>query len=61
MKEQLRAVPNRGIGYGVLRHLAAVRCGGSWRRRARPDVVFNYLGQYDQTVSEDAFFAFAAE
>ncbi|WP_425564008.1 amino acid adenylation domain-containing protein [Saccharothrix xinjiangensis] len=40
VKEQLRAVPRRGIGYGALRHLArtAPACD--------PDVSFNYLGRF---------------
>ncbi|ONI84921.1 hypothetical protein ALI22I_31135 [Saccharothrix sp. ALI-22-I] len=40
VKEQLRAVPRRGIGYGVLRHLTrtAPACG--------PRVAFNYLGRF---------------
>ena len=43
-KERLRAVPGRGIGYGLLRY------GGrpsSWRRRPRSEILFNYLGQAD--------------
>ncbi|MFE0813038.1 condensation domain-containing protein, partial [Streptomyces sp. NPDC058848] len=47
VKEQLRAVPNRGLGYGVLRHLGspevqAVLSGLPW-----PSVTFNYLGRFD--------------
>ncbi|NUT51344.1 MAG: amino acid adenylation domain-containing protein, partial [Saccharothrix sp.] len=40
VKEQLRAVPGRGIGYGALRHLArtAPACD--------PRVSFNYLGRF---------------
>jgi non-ribosomal peptide synthase protein (TIGR01720 family) len=50
VKEQLRAVPNRGIGYGLLRYL-----GGdpalSAQLAALPEaeVSFNYLGRFDQT------------
>ncbi|MBY8849118.1 AMP-binding protein [Saccharothrix sp. MB29] len=41
VKEQQRAVPRRGIGYGALRHLArtAPACA--------PAVSFNYLGRFD--------------
>ncbi len=47
VKEQLRAVPGRGAGYGVLRYLAgdAVLAG-----QAVPPVSFNYLGQFDQAL-----------
>ncbi|MFF2076846.1 amino acid adenylation domain-containing protein [Kitasatospora sp. NPDC058162] len=45
VKEQLRAVPDNGIGYGLLRHLnpatAAVLAGC-----AEPQVEFNYLGRF---------------
>jgi non-ribosomal peptide synthase protein (TIGR01720 family) len=58
VKELLRAVPNRGVGYGILRYLhpdAAVR-----ERLAAlpaPEVAFNYLGQFDGTVNDRAAFA----
>ncbi len=44
VKEQLRAVPDGGIGYGVLRYLrrAPDLAGGE-----APDISFNYLGQVD--------------
>ena len=48
VKEQLRAVPGRGIGYGILRHLhpdPAVRAGLA--AQPAPEVAFNYLGQMD--------------
>ncbi|GHJ44011.1 non-ribosomal peptide synthetase [Catellatospora sp. TT07R-123] len=40
VKEQLRAVPDSGFGYGVLRHLT----GGHWPRP--PRILFNYLGRF---------------
>jgi len=44
VKEQLRQVPRRGLGWGLLRHLA-----GDERLRSlpRPRLTFNYLGQLD--------------
>ncbi|NEA45807.1 condensation domain-containing protein, partial [Streptomyces sp. SID10815] len=46
VKEQLRAVPERGLGYGVLRHLARdPRLTGA----PEPAVSFNYLGRFDWT------------
>ena len=44
VKEQLRELPDHGIGYGLLRHLnpaAARRLGG----RPHPQIAFNYLGR----------------
>jgi non-ribosomal peptide synthase protein (TIGR01720 family) len=49
IKEQLRAIPNSGIGYGLLRYLspdAAVRA--ALARDSEPDILFNYLGQFDR-------------
>ncbi|MEU6669013.1 non-ribosomal peptide synthase/polyketide synthase [Streptomyces sp. NPDC046727] len=44
VKEQLRAVPDRGLGYGVLRHLARdPRLTGA----PAPGISFNYLGRFD--------------
>ncbi|TYC64536.1 non-ribosomal peptide synthetase, partial [Streptomyces sp. CB01881] len=49
IKEQLRSVPNRGLGDGLLRHLAEHPAAQTELRNARrPDIVFNYLGQSDQ-------------
>nr|WP_281390719.1 non-ribosomal peptide synthase/polyketide synthase [Sphaerisporangium rubeum] len=49
VKEQLRAVPRRGVGYGALRHLtegddAALR---RLRNLPGPQVLFNYIGGAD--------------
>ncbi|WP_417852003.1 condensation domain-containing protein [Tumebacillus lipolyticus] len=62
VKEQLRAIPNKGIGYGVLRRLCK-QGDVAQRLQALPqaDVSFNYLGQFDQQVSGDALFGFAKE
>ncbi|MCP4656953.1 MAG: amino acid adenylation domain-containing protein, partial [bacterium] len=48
IKEQLRAVPRRGIGFGVLRYLSERLTLGSL---ARPQLSFNYLGQLDADFS----------
>ncbi|ORB30304.1 non-ribosomal peptide synthase/polyketide synthase [Mycolicibacterium parafortuitum] len=42
VKEQLRAVPHRGLGYGVLRHLD----GSAPVRGRAPQILFNYLGRF---------------
>ncbi|MEN8176173.1 MAG: condensation domain-containing protein, partial [Pseudomonadota bacterium] len=54
VKEQLRRIPYDGVGDGVLRQL-----GGE--SRARGEVVFNYLGQFDQSLPGDGLFGFASE
>jgi amino acid adenylation domain-containing protein/non-ribosomal peptide synthase protein (TIGR01720 family) len=43
VKEQLRAVPGRGLGYGALRYLTPTELG----EQPSPQVSFNYLGQFD--------------
>ncbi|MGH3857181.1 MAG: condensation domain-containing protein, partial [Pseudonocardiaceae bacterium] len=44
VKEQLRAVPGRGLGYGALRYLTET---SGLADVAAPQVSFNYLGQFD--------------
>ncbi|MEW5927424.1 MAG: non-ribosomal peptide synthase/polyketide synthase, partial [Gemmatimonadota bacterium] len=61
VKEQLRAVPGRGIGYGLLRYLGGPDAAAGLGAAAEPEVAFNYLGQFDGAVSGEAFFAFAPE
>jgi len=62
IKEQLRSVPNRGIGYGVLRYLRqSDEISESLRSLPHAAVSFNYLGQVDQTLSKQSPFALASE
>ncbi len=57
IKEQLRAVPHKGLGYGVLRYLADEPTRQRHGRRCRQaPVTFNYLGQFDQSFAADALF-----
>ncbi|WP_353303884.1 amino acid adenylation domain-containing protein [Sessilibacter corallicola] len=53
VKEQLRAIPNKGIGYGLIRYLhpeAAIR--EQFAQHATPILNFNYLGQLDGAIEE---------
>ena len=62
VKEQLRRVPNRGIGYGLLRHMGGdAEAAARLREASRPEVSFNYLGQFDHVLSEETAFAAAGE
>ncbi|WP_328318525.1 non-ribosomal peptide synthetase [Streptomyces sp. NBC_00388] len=45
IKEQLRTLPDHGIGYGLLRHLDPATAGGLAGRPA-PQIGFNYLGRF---------------
>jgi non-ribosomal peptide synthase protein (TIGR01720 family) len=62
IKEQLRRVPHRGIGYGMLRYLSG---DGPVVERLRglpePEVSFNYLGQFDQVVTATSPFQLIQE
>ena len=49
VKEQLRAVPNRGLGYGALRYL------GGGADCPPPSVGFNYLGSLDWQLGGEPF------
>ncbi|QDL07557.1 hypothetical protein DP113_06235 [Brasilonema octagenarum UFV-E1] len=48
VKEQLRCIPNRGIGYGILRYLNP-DISKQLELLPQAQVSFNYLGQFDQT------------
>ncbi|MBC3453768.1 non-ribosomal peptide synthetase [Pseudomonas mosselii] len=56
IKEQLRQVPHKGLGHGVLRYLADE--AGRERMAALPQarITFNYLGQFDQQFDQAALF-----
>ncbi|MGE1156633.1 non-ribosomal peptide synthetase [Pseudomonas kitaguniensis] len=56
IKEQLRGVPHKGLGYGVLRYLADDVCKHSMAALPGADITFNYLGQFDQSFGADALF-----
>ncbi|HKG80721.1 MAG TPA: amino acid adenylation domain-containing protein, partial [Pyrinomonadaceae bacterium] len=54
VKEQLRHVPNRGIGYGLLRYLRGDKTVSSeLEKLPQAEVSFNYLGQLDQIFRDD--------
>jgi non-ribosomal peptide synthase protein (TIGR01720 family) len=57
VKEQLRAVPNRGIGYGLLRYLSnKSEVIDQLSRLPQAEVRFNYLGQQDRVLSSSQLF-----
>ncbi|MBK4998716.1 amino acid adenylation domain-containing protein [Pseudomonas sp. S31] len=49
IKEQLRAVPDKGIGYGMLRYLGDESARQALAALPQGQIVFNYLGQFDQS------------
>ncbi|MEH1787861.1 MAG: amino acid adenylation domain-containing protein [Nostoc sp.] len=61
IKEQLRVIPNRGIGYGLLRYLCQNQEIAEKFSSSKAEVAFNYLGQFDQVLPESSLFSFAKE
>ncbi|WP_394841909.1 non-ribosomal peptide synthase/polyketide synthase [Pendulispora brunnea] len=59
VKEQLRRIPNRGIGYGILRYLGDART--SLEALPAAEVSFNYLGQMDGSLADSPAFRVAPE
>ncbi|MES2259415.1 MAG: amino acid adenylation domain-containing protein [Pseudomonadota bacterium] len=60
-KEMLRAIPNNGLGHGVLRHLGSAGQRAALASLPQPQVVFNYLGQFEGSFNEDGPWTVAAE
>ncbi|WP_340018592.1 amino acid adenylation domain-containing protein [Paenibacillus sp. FSL H3-0457] len=50
VKENLRRIPNKGLGYGICRYLSKSEDGLVWG--AEPEINFNYLGQFDDDVNQ---------
>ena len=62
VKEQLRRIPNRGIGYGLLRYLSTDSAiTRRLQSQPQPQVGFNYLGQLSVAPSPAAPVALASE
>ena len=56
VKEQLRAVPQNGVSYGLLRYHGDVTLRDELAAQPRPEVLFNYLGQARQAYAGGALF-----
>ncbi|WP_311971042.1 non-ribosomal peptide synthase/polyketide synthase [Pseudomonas baltica] len=54
IKEHLRSVPHKGLGYGVLRYLADDAGRQAMAALPQARITFNYLGQFDQGFADDA-------
>jgi amino acid adenylation domain-containing protein/non-ribosomal peptide synthase protein (TIGR01720 family) len=61
IKEQLRAVPSKGLGFGVLRYLGDADVRAELAALPQPRITFNYLGQFDAQFDQQALFVPAAE
>jgi amino acid adenylation domain-containing protein/non-ribosomal peptide synthase protein (TIGR01720 family) len=58
MKEQLRLIPNRGLGFGMLRYGSG---GSELEKLPQAEVRFNYLGQVDRVLAESSMFSIAPQ
>ena len=63
VKQQLRAIPDKGIGYGALRYMGSDQAQAALSDLIEPRITFNYLGQFDASFADDqgALFVPAAE
>jgi non-ribosomal peptide synthase protein (TIGR01720 family)/FkbM family methyltransferase len=62
VKEQLRRIPGKGIGYGVLRYLSnKLEIRELLKADGRVELSFNYLGQLDQVLDAASLFGGARE
>ncbi|TMP36453.1 non-ribosomal peptide synthase/polyketide synthase [Pseudoalteromonas rubra] len=51
-KEQLRTVPNKGIGYGALKYYGDAQTQSCLAAQSLGQIEFNYLGQLDNTLAQ---------
>lgn len=62
IRQQLREVPNRGFGYALLRYLHPnVEIRQKLAALPKPEVSFNYLGQFDAGGTSSSMFSTANE
>ncbi|GLK69617.1 non-ribosomal peptide synthetase [Hansschlegelia plantiphila] len=60
VKDQMRAAPDRGLGYGALRWMGREDVRSELGATPEPDVLFNYLGRLDGATSDGGLFPLAA-
>ncbi|MBX3301082.1 MAG: amino acid adenylation domain-containing protein [Nitrospira sp.] len=62
IKAQLRRIPKKGIGYGILRYLSSdATIRGNFQALPHPLVTFNYLGQIDASFHHGGLFTLAPD
>ncbi len=62
IKEQLRAIPHKGIGYGLLRYLSQEpEIIAQLKTLPQAQISFNYLGQFDQVLNQSSMMQLASE
>jgi non-ribosomal peptide synthase protein (TIGR01720 family) len=61
IKENLRRIPNKGIGYGILKYLTREENKKEIEFKLKPQISFNYLGQFDADIRQASSFEIAGE
>jgi amino acid adenylation domain-containing protein/non-ribosomal peptide synthase protein (TIGR01720 family) len=61
VKEQMRRLPGRGLGYGLLRYLGSEETRRRFAGLPAAGLAFNYFGQLDQVVAGSSLFGPARE
>jgi amino acid adenylation domain-containing protein/non-ribosomal peptide synthase protein (TIGR01720 family) len=61
IKEHLRSVPDKGLGYGALRYLGGPTMSAELAALPQPRITFNYLGQFDRQFDDGALFVPSTE
>jgi non-ribosomal peptide synthase protein (TIGR01720 family) len=62
VKEQLRAIPHKGIGYGLLRYLRRDQeIVTQLAAFSQAEISFNYLGQFSQVLNQNSLIQLASE
>jgi len=59
-KEMLRKIPNKGIGYGILKYITSPENKEDISFRIKPEISFNYLGEFDDN-NDDSLFSLTKE
>ena len=54
-KENLRKIPQKGIGYGILKYLTDAAKKADFSEQIHPQVLFNFLGDFDESIASDNF------
>ncbi|MCB9252333.1 MAG: non-ribosomal peptide synthase/polyketide synthase [Flavobacteriales bacterium] len=58
VKEQLRKIPDKGLGFGVLKYLGNL---SEFKDTVKPEIKFNYLGRLDNVLKESKWFKVSSE
>lgn len=55
VKEELRRIPNQGIGYGILKYLTPEEKRTELKFGGKPEICFNYLGHLTEDIGQGIF------